>query len=72
MKYTHKPTKQVLANIKSRKLLGKNKGKSHEKHRHSQHDTNMNSLQDDDIAIRRNTGSSMSGFNDDTLGMGDT
>lgn len=71
MKYTQKPTKQVLASIKNRKLLiAKNKAKDYNNGniRKSMNESNINSLQEEDlIGFRKNTGSSVSGFNEDNL-----
>ncbi len=60
MRYTNKPTQQVLAKLKSRYK------KKHGGEKMNARETKTNNLsesKEDDALVRRNTGSSMSGIN---------
>jgi hypothetical protein len=60
MKYTNKPTQQILAKLKSRH---KNRNKEKAKLSETRANLNLNEAKEEDALVRRNTGSSVSGMN---------
>lgn len=63
MKYTNKPTKQVLANLNKNKIKRKSRQSLQKEMRTSKRTQNLS--RDEEVILRRNTGSSLSGLNDD-------